>query len=155
MAPSQFADLRSKSETNKVNSPATVDNASSYLELADRLELHRLARQVLLRCHGVGENVEQEGAGARSVHSERNDIPYHRLHDESFERDGVEGVLVGVVELQVVVEDQAALHVRWPASEKLFKLEILKFFVAHIAILTVAAPVSSVKTTAPYPSSAK
>ena len=34
------------------------------------------------------------------------------LHDESLERHRVEGVLFAVVELEVVVENEAALHVR-------------------------------------------
>ena len=49
------------------------------LELAHALELHRLARQVLLRRHRVGEDVEQHGAAAGRVHAERDHVAHHRL----------------------------------------------------------------------------
>lgn len=45
------------------------------------------------------------------MHTERNDIPNDRLHDESFQRDGIVRVLVAFVEFQIVVENETALHV--------------------------------------------
>lgn len=36
---------------------------------------------------------------------------YTYLHNESLEADTVEAIALGVVELEVVVEDQRALHV--------------------------------------------
>ena len=49
------------------------------LELADRLELHGLTGEVLLRRDRVGKDVEQQVAGAGRVHAERNRVIYHRL----------------------------------------------------------------------------
>ena len=49
------------------------------LELADALELHRLAGQVLARRHRVGEDVQQERSAARRVHSEGHHVTHHRL----------------------------------------------------------------------------
>ena len=49
------------------------------LELADRLELHRLAGEILLRRDGVGEDVEKELAGAGRVHAKGHGVAHHRL----------------------------------------------------------------------------
>ena len=49
------------------------------LELADRLELHGLTGEVLLRRDRVGKDVEQQVAGAGRVYTERNRVIYHRL----------------------------------------------------------------------------
>ena len=47
---------------------------ADYLELADRLEFHGLAGQVLLGRDSVGEYVEQQGPGARRVHTEGDSV---------------------------------------------------------------------------------
>jgi hypothetical protein len=49
------------------------------LELADGLELHGLAGEILLRRDGVGKNVEEELAGAGRVHAEGYGVAHHRL----------------------------------------------------------------------------
>ena len=49
------------------------------LELADGLELHGLAGEILLRRDGVGKNVEEELAGAGRVHAEGDSVAHHRL----------------------------------------------------------------------------
>ena len=110
-----------------------VEVLAADLELADRLELHRLAGEVLLRRDRVGEDVEEERAGAGRVHAERHEVVHdglkekrgcmslrllflarliNYLHDEALEADALVVVLVVAVELEVVVEDQARLHVR-------------------------------------------
>ena len=48
-------------------------------EFANTLELHGFACQIFLRCDCVGENVQKEGATARGVYPERNDITNHGL----------------------------------------------------------------------------
>ena len=49
------------------------------LEFTHGLELHRLPGEILLRRHGVSEDVQQEGGGAGGVHPERHSVPDHRL----------------------------------------------------------------------------
>lgn len=47
------------------------------------------------------------------MHTERNNVANYGLHDETLERDAiVRELLVAVIELEIVVEDQATLHVR-------------------------------------------
>jgi hypothetical protein len=50
-----------------------------YLELADALELHGLAGEVLLRRHRVREHIQEEGPRARRVHPESHQVAHHRL----------------------------------------------------------------------------
>ncbi len=51
-------------------------------ELANRLELHWLACEVLLWRDGVREDVEEEGAVAGSVHAECNHVANDRLKEK-------------------------------------------------------------------------
>lgn len=53
------------------------------LEFADALEFHRLAREVFFRGDCVGEDVEEEGAGAGGVDSERYRVADHGLEIEN------------------------------------------------------------------------
>jgi len=85
----------------------------SHLKLADRLEFHGFARKIFLWGDRIGKNVEQEGAGARSVHAEGNNVANDGLHDKALEGDAIVGeFLIAVIELEVVVEDEATLHIR-------------------------------------------
>ena len=52
------------------------------LELADGLELHGLPSQVFLGRHGVGEDVQQQGGGTRSVDTEGDCVTHHGLKQE-------------------------------------------------------------------------
>lgn len=54
-------------------------------ELANTLELHRLARQVFSGRDGVGEDVEEESSTARGVHSESHDVADDRLFHHSIQ----------------------------------------------------------------------
>lgn len=101
------------------------------LELADALELHRLTGEVLPRCHCVREDVQEESSAARGVDSEghhvahhglgshstvkfqwqKDQVAYRYLHDETLETDVLKRVRIVVVELQVVMENEAGLHV--------------------------------------------
>jgi len=48
------------------------------------------------------------------MHSEGNNVSNHRLHHKALQRNPVVGqLLVAIVELEIVMEDQAALHIRW------------------------------------------
>lgn len=49
------------------------------LELADALELHRLAGEILLGRHSVREHVQEEGARAGRVHTEGHQVAHNRL----------------------------------------------------------------------------
>lgn len=47
------------------------------------------------------------------MYAESNNIANDRLHDKALERDTIVGeLLIAVVELEVIVKDQAALHIR-------------------------------------------
>ena len=85
-------------------------------ELADRLELHGLPGEVLLRRHRVGEDVQQEGAAAGRVHAERHHVPHHRLHhepasktDEAMKRENS-----NKFDVEIQTKDQSCLNPYWP-----------------------------------------
>ena len=108
---------------------------ANNFELANALEFHRFARQILSWCHCVSKYVQEEGTTARSVHSECNHISHNRLlknqilgcdikelknelliyfvylHDEALQADSFECVGIIVVEFQVVMENETGLHV--------------------------------------------
>lgn len=58
---------------------------ANNFELANALEFHGLARQVLARRHRIGEYVQQEGTTARGVDSERDHISHNRLRKKLIE----------------------------------------------------------------------
>ncbi len=51
-------------------------------KFANTLELHRLPRQVLLRCHCVGKYVEEHGTAAGCVDPEGHHIVHNRLEQQ-------------------------------------------------------------------------
>lgn len=99
------------------------------LELAHTFKLHGLSGQILLRRDCVCEYVQQQGPGTGRMNpeghyvadhglksggistSDLTAVNYDYLHDKSFEADSL--VIVGVfaVEFEIVVKDQAVLHV--------------------------------------------
>lgn len=54
-------------------------SSQTHLELADALELHRLAREVFPGGDRVREDVQQERTAARRVDPERDHVAHHRL----------------------------------------------------------------------------
>lgn len=63
----------------------SIKISSTYLELANALELHGFAGEVLARRDSVSEDVEQEGAAAGGVHAERYHVTYYRLPNKNIE----------------------------------------------------------------------
>lgn len=85
----------------------------SYLKLAHRLELHGFPSEIFLWRYRIGKDVQQESSRAGRMHAEGNNIADDRLHDKALEGDTIVGeLLITVIELEVIVKDKAALHIR-------------------------------------------
>lgn len=67
------------------------------------------------------------------MNAEGDDVSDNGLHDEALQRDGIERVFVAVVEFQVVVENQAALHVGRPRINKI----VIEFGIQEIKKITL------------------